>query len=123
MGTLHLPKKEPTPSRAEQARRLRYILMRAERVARATEWLIQTYPAFALCLPLALGIHRITHREKPKWISGNTLALAREQWCASPRYLGQLAKPGAIRHNLDGTLAEPVSDEHRAAAAAKLAAQ
>lgn len=57
----------------------------------------------------ALGIH-------PRHVEG---VLTR--WTNRMNYLAAMAAPGSRRHNLDGSDAGPVHDEHRADAATKLA--
>lgn len=120
MATLTLPKKK-TGVEKDVANRTIVLIKREERITKATEWLISTYPGFACYLPLAIGVRQQTIAERPKHISSNSLQIARKRWCRSPRYLTMLSAPGSMRYNLDGTYAEPVSNEHRAAALEALA--
>lgn len=120
MATLTLPKKK-TGVEKDAERRSSAAITREERITKATEWLISTYPGFATCLPLAIGVRTQTIADRPKHISSNALQIARRRWCGSPRYLAKVAAQGSMRYNLDGTVAESVSDEHRAAAQEALA--
>lgn len=121
MATLTLPKKKASAEKAD-AKKEAAAILREERVMKATEWLLRSYTAFGHVLPLAIGTRQKTTAEKPDSITSNTLALARDRWCQSPRYLAKLAEPGSMRHNLDGSVSGPVSDEHRQRAARLLAA-
>ena len=121
LSTLKLPKKRGAAKDAE--RRATAELIREEKITAAVQWLVNTYPAFAQSVPLALGSHKQTIRDKPKGISSTTLKLARKRWCECSQYLHQLTLPGAIRYNLDGTVAGAVSDEHRQKAIEALASR
>lgn len=112
MATLTLPQKK-SGAEKDAAKKSAAQIVREERVTKATEWLIQTYPAFSKLLPLAIGVKKQTHADRPKSISGNILSIARDRWCASPRYLARLATADSMRHNLDGSVAGVVSPEHR----------
>lgn len=120
MPTLTLPRKKIADRKAYE-KQAKIGIAREERITKATEWLLTNYPAFQQILPLAIGVRQITAANCPTHITRNTLSLARDRWCNSPRYLARLAAPDSIRHNLDGSVAGPVSDEHRERAAKLLA--
>lgn len=120
MTTLTLPNKK-TGVEKDAERKNAAAITREERITKAIDWLISTYPGFASCLPLAIGVRQQTIADRPKDISSNALQIARRRWCGSPRYLAALAAPNSIRYNLNGSKAETVSVEHRAAALEALA--
>ena len=74
----------------------------------------QRFPAFAQCLPLAIGVDKLLLAEMPE-ISRKTLRVALNMHTNSSRYLKAMATATA-RFNLAGNLAGDVLEEHRARA-------
>jgi sRNA-binding protein len=107
---------KPAPLTSKQRERIR------ARVA-ASEWLRSTWPALFRWppRPLAVGIGKLIVE------AGQAAGFERAQIHAAlrfhtrgRRYHEALAAEGAMRVHLDGTPAEPVSDEHREIAARAL---
>ncbi len=79
--------------------------------------LINTFPAVFRPdspVPLAIGIDKRVI--KATTLSRLEVGAALRWWCKRLVYLDQLAKPGSERHNLDGSVSEPVSDDDRKSA-------
>ena len=74
----------------------------------------QRFPAFAQCLPLAIGIDKLLLAEMPE-ISRKTLRVALNMHTNSSRYLKAMAT-ATVRFDLAGNPAGEVLDEHRARA-------
>lgn len=124
MATLSLPKKADATApviKSHHAAGDTPEYLRHLRVIAATAWLQSTYKAFERCVPLAIGVRAQTMADKPSYISNKSLHMARARWCRSTRYLNALAAEGAVRYHLDGSVAGPVSPEHRIAAQEALA--
>lgn len=121
MATLSLPRTRKTGIAKADDLYEKAIIEKGKKIKFAQEWLKETYPAFRICLPLDTGIHIQTLFDCPKGISKTTLKHTRRLWCGSERYLKALAAEGSMRHKLDGSVAGPVSDEHRATAKHELA--
>lgn len=71
-------------------------------------------------VPLALGIHQALMQSVPL---GERQPIHSALWRLtkkSRRYLEALCAEGAMRHDLDGNIVEPVSDHHRQVARAAL---
>ncbi len=71
----------------------------------------QRFPAFAQCLPLAIGIDKLLLAEMPE-ISRKTLRVALNMHTNSSRYLKAMAT-ATVRFDLAGSPAGDVLDEHR----------
>src|SRR5690349_7064569 len=63
-------------------------------------------------VPLALGIREQLLAAFPD-VERPTLHRFMQFWTSQLAYLKAMSAKGAVRHNLDGTDAGPVSDEHR----------
>lgn len=73
------------------------------------------HPAFVDPVPLETGVRQKLmdrYPDTPRTI----IRGAMRWWCSRLAYRQALAEPGSMRHTLDGTEVEPVSDEHRATA-------
>ncbi len=70
-------------------------------------------------LPLAIGLRDAIRKELG--ISNQVARIMVGRWAKRWAYLRALAHPDSQRHNLDGTVTEPVAGEHRKAAADLLA--
>lgn len=82
-------------------------------------WLKQDMHAFKAAFPdakrpYAIGVGKEVR--KTLGISISRCERLMRRLTRHPKYLKALARDGAMRHTLDGTPAEPVSDEHRAQA-------
>ena len=73
-------------------------------------------------LPLKLGVHHEIALALAGAAEPALVALAMRVYCRQWAYLAAMAAPGAMRHTLDGTPLEPVSEEHRTQAGERLAA-
>lgn len=71
----------------------------------------QRFPAFAQCLPLAIGIDKMLLAEMPE-INRKTLRVALNMHTNSSRYLKAMAS-ATERFDLAGVAAGAVSEEHR----------
>lgn len=76
------------------------------------------FPVIRDCLPLAIGIDKQLIAQKPE-ISRKLLRSSLAAHTQSLRYLKELQN-ASVRFNLDGSNADPVSDEQRALAAKTL---
>ncbi|MBS1156113.1 MAG: hypothetical protein H6R07_2037 [Proteobacteria bacterium] len=76
------------------------------------------FPVIRDCLPLAIGIDKQLIAQRPE-ISRKLLRSALAAHTQSLRYLKELQN-ASVRFNLDGSNADPVSDEQRALAAKTL---
>lgn len=89
----------------------------------ALKWLKASFPVFKRSLPLPIGAHDLVAPAAEKaGISGVAIRAAIAMHVASRRYLAACARAGACRHDLAGQPSAPLSREHRAHAAARLAA-
>lgn len=69
-------------------------------------------------LPLAVGIHKqIIAIAEPKGLSRSAVRRFLDKWTSAAAYQAAMSQPDAMRYNLDGTPAEPVSEKHRRRAA------
>jgi sRNA-binding protein len=72
-------------------------------------------------VPLAIGIHNAIATRMAGRLTPQEVVVALARWTSRAGYLRALSEPGAVRHNLDGSVAGPVSAEHQAFAVEKLA--
>lgn len=72
--------------------------------------------------PLAAGIHMELRAALPK-APHNGINSFLHHWTNNAKYLFALRQPGAIRIHLDGSPAEPVSEQHRQSAIDELKAR
>ena len=63
-------------------------------------------------VPLAIGVHKQVGLQISLTQARRTL----KRYTQKKAYLEALARPGALRYNLDGSIAGPVSGEHSAKA-------
>ena len=78
----------------------------------AKEYLLG-FPAIEQNLPLAVDIHKMVLQHSPEDVSNKSLRLALWKHTQRKSYRRQIAQPGSMRHWLDGTPIEPVSNTHR----------
>jgi hypothetical protein len=93
-------------------------------------WLTKTWPGLfdvSPVKPLAIGAGAaIVAAAKSAGMSARErdgIRAALHHWTRARRYREELAKPGAMRHGLDGLPVEAVNNEHRELAAATLSSQ
>jgi hypothetical protein len=91
----------------------------------ALQWLEATYPALfddPVVKPLAIGVGKTIVREAlAAGQKRQAIGAALHYWTRARRYHQALTVPGAMRCGIDGEPVEPVSEEHRAQAAQRLA--
>lgn len=82
--------------------------------------LILTYPHLfdkVRPVPLAIGIYHQIVADGQSGLSNTEIHDCLRIWCQRIEYNASMRHSKAIRRNLNGTEAEPVSDEHKARAA------
>ena len=67
-------------------------------------------------VPLAIGIHKQVDPKFPL----SKVRKAIRRYTSKQKYIVALTRPGAIRYNLDGSIAGPVSGDHQMKAMATL---
>ncbi|MCA0940190.1 ProQ/FinO family protein [Salipiger pacificus] len=107
--------RQPTSQEVHARRRAAADAVLAELIAQFPTLFDPEHPR-----PLALRLSgELVRATSGSW---SATGLALHHWTRRRRYLEALAAPDAQRYNLDGTISEPVSEEHRQHARDQLAA-
>jgi sRNA-binding protein len=120
-GTLTLKRdgrigiKEPSPPKVPRRTRVKALLQQVF----AERWPL----AFdkTQVRPLQIGVGAEIEAALKGEVPRRLVRQAISYWVHASEYLASLARPGAMRHTLDGVPVEPVAEEHREHARARLA--